>query len=72
MRCPLCSPIQTVEGPLLTHLLQEHPEAQAAAALALPLGTLVLRRWPTRLLAFYLGLMMLALLIATPSAWRRG
>jgi hypothetical protein len=71
MRCPLCSPIQAVEGPLLAHLLREHPEAHAATAIALPVGTLLLAGRPTGLFTFYLGLLVLALLIAAPSAWRR-
>lgn len=72
MRCPLCSPIQAVEGPLLIHLLREHPEAQRAAALVLPLGTALLARRPTGLLLFYLGLLAVAFLFATSPSWRRG
>jgi hypothetical protein len=60
VRCPLFSPIQAVEGPLLNDLLREHPEAQAAA-IVIPVGTAMLARRPTSLLALYLGLLVLAL-----------
>jgi hypothetical protein len=68
MRYPLCSHVQAVEGALIAHLLREHVEPRAAAALGLPVGTLLLARRPTGLFTFYLGLMVLALLIAAPSA----
>lgn len=71
MRCPLCSPTQAVEGPLVAHLLREHPEAQAAAAFALPVGSLLLARRPAGLLLFCLGLLVFALELAPPSARRR-
>lgn len=46
VRCPLFSPIQAVEGPLLHPVLREHPEAQAAAAVVLPVATALLARRP--------------------------
>jgi hypothetical protein len=57
MRCPICGPVATVEGPLLRHLLRRHPEAQAIAAVGLPLGTVLLTRRPQQLLLFY-GLLL--------------
>jgi hypothetical protein len=71
MRCRLYSPIQAIEGPLPNHLLREHPEARAAAALALPVGSSILARRPTGLIAFDTGLAGIALLVAAPIAWGR-
>lgn len=60
MRCPLCSPLQVVEEPLLKHLLRDHPEAQAIAAISVPVGTAFLSRRPQQLLLFYLVVLALA------------
>jgi len=57
MRGPICGPVALVEGPLLRHLLRRHPEAQAIAAVGLPLGTVLLARRPQQLLLFY-GLLL--------------
>lgn len=64
MRCPFCGPLGAAEGPLLKHLLRRHPEAQAIAAIGLPLGTLLLNRQPQRLLKFYLALFVVAVLLS--------
>lgn len=62
-RCPLCSPVEAVEEPLLMHLLRDHPEAQAIAAILLPIGTALLARRPTGLLIFFGALMAVALIV---------
>lgn len=73
MRCPLCEPLAAVEGPLITHLLREYPEAQAVAAVGLPLGAMLLARRPQRLAWFYLIGMALGLLLwASGPRPRRG
>jgi hypothetical protein len=64
MSCPICGPLAAAEGPLLKHLLRRHPEAQAIAAIGLPLGTLVLNRQPQRLLRFYLALLVVAVFLS--------
>lgn len=63
MHCPLCGPLETVEGPLITHLLREHPEAQAVAAISLPVGTILLGRRPRQLVTFYLVALALGLFV---------
>lgn len=73
MRCPLCEPLAALEVPLITHLLREHPEAQAVSAVALPLGAMLLARRPQQLAWFYLIAMALGLLLwASGPRPRRG
>jgi hypothetical protein len=63
MPCPLCGPLEAVEGPLITHLLREHPEAQAVAAIGLPVGTILLGRRPQQLVVFYMVVLALGLVV---------
>jgi hypothetical protein len=64
VRCPFCGPLGAAEGPLLRHLLRRHPEAQAIAAIGLPVGTLLLNRQPQRLARFYVALLVVAVLLS--------
>jgi uncharacterized membrane protein len=60
MRCPLCA----VEGPLVDHLLRDHPGAQLVAGVGLSVGTVAFSRHPEQLLRFYLVVLVAALLIS--------
>jgi hypothetical protein len=64
MRCPLCGPLGVVEGPLVNHLLRNHPEAQALAAAGLSLGTVAFARRPEQLVRFYLVVVGAAVLLS--------